>query len=55
MKRMDNQFITPLNFKEQIPDMWIGYLPDLLLYEKSFLTRAEVCESEFTLDTTTWD
>ena len=51
----ENKKTAAVDFKEQIPEMLIGEEKQDALYEKAFLSRDDKSETEYALNTTTWD
>lgn len=55
MKKTDNGFVTQVDFKKQTHEVLIGAVKPNTLYEKAFLSREDNNNTEFALNTTTWD
>lgn len=55
MKQKENRYEPVVSFKEQTPGMLLKAEEQKLLYEKAFLSTEEKSQSEYAMNTTTWD
>ncbi len=54
-KKKEQDFIRPVDFKGQTPEVCLENKPMDPLYEAAFLNRNEKNDCEYARNTTTWD
>lgn len=55
MQKTEFEFVSRITFTEQTPDMLLEKTKTQPLYERAFLSSAEVPCSEYSQNTTSWD
>ena len=55
MENKQNLYEPAVNFRENRPQMAIERKEHDTLYEKAFFTGEDNCQTEYALNTTTWD
>ena len=55
MENRNNLYEPVINFREQRPQMQLTTIEHDILYEKAFFPGEEKSQSEYALNTTTWD
>lgn len=55
MKEKENLYEPVVSFKKQTPKMLFDTVTEPTLYEKAYLAAEDKCQTEYAMNTTTWD
>lgn len=55
MERKENLYEPVVNFREQHPQLQISTIEHDALYEKAFFSEEDKSQTDYALNTTTWD
>lgn len=55
MEGTQNLYTPVVSFKKQRSEMQINNTEHNKLYEKAYLSKEDVCQTEYAQNTTTWD
>lgn len=55
MERKENLYEPVINFREQRPQIMVTAIEHDSLYEKAFFTEENNSQTDYALNTTTWD